>query len=98
MMLTMHCQPKEENKIMINSYVMNIADVLLFFDLNTMPPAHVMAQALAHHKIKGSDDIETSNLAIMIKSLSGETFNVSTSPARVIPRKLATAQSPKNRS
>ncbi len=86
---------KEENKIMINSDVMNIADVLLIFDLNTMPPVHVMAQALAHYKIKGSDDIETSDLAIMIRSLSGETFNASTSPARAIPRKLATAQSPK---
>jgi hypothetical protein len=92
MMLTMHCQSKEESKIMINSDVMNIADVLLIFDLKTMPPAHVMAQGLAHYKIKGSDDIETSDLAIMIRSLSGETFNASTSPARAIPRKLATAQ------
>ena len=89
------CQLKEEDKIMINSDVMNIADVLLIFDVNTMPPSHVMAQALSHYKIKGPEDIEPRDLAIMIRSLSGDAFNASTSPARAIPRNLATAQSSK---
>ncbi len=65
MMLTMHCQSRDEDKIMINSDVMDIADVLLIFDVITMPPLHAMAQALAHNKmVMGADDIESSDLAI----------------------------------
>jgi len=90
MMLTMNYQLKAENNIMSNGDVMNIADTLLIFDMNMMPPAHVMAQALAHYKIKGSEDIEPSDLAIMIRSSSGD--------AKSDSKKIGYSSKPKRRS
>ena len=81
-------------QIVITPNVMNIADFLLIFHLNEMPPSYLMAQALAQYQCQG-DDISPGDVGQIIASLSRDSFN-DQSPAKSSPARSNSRTTAKN--
>ena len=75
MMLMMSQQTKAgDQQLVITSDVMNIADILIIWDLDTMPPAHLTAQALTKFNCKGAE-LSQKDLKQIITALAGDAIN-----------------------